>query len=78
MTKEWRSIPSKFCLGLQGKDQKRVCFIDRGVYTKNRAFRLMLSSKAGKSTILQPTGQHPQTLDKSIVTEYITSRGSSK
>lgn len=42
---------------VQGEDQKKVCFVDRGVYTKNRAFRLMLSSKAGKVTTLQPTGQ---------------------
>lgn len=42
---------------VQGEDKKKVCFVDRGVYTKNRAFRLMLSSKAGKATMLQPTGQ---------------------
>ena len=30
--------------------------VDTGVYTRNRAFRLYLSSKAGKSSILIPTG----------------------
>ena len=30
--------------------------VDTGVYTRNRAFRLYLSSKAGKSSILTPTG----------------------
>ena len=41
----------------QDDSGKKACFIDRGVYTKNRAFRLMLSSKAGKETTLQPTGK---------------------
>ena len=48
-------LTSKVC---QGTDGATTSFIDRGVYTKNRAFRLMLSSKAGKDTILQVTG-HP-------------------
>lgn len=43
--------------GLQDDTGKKTCFIDSSVYTKNRAFRLMLSSKAGKETVLQPTGQ---------------------
>lgn len=30
--------------------------VDGSVYTRNRAFRLYLSSKAGKSSILSPTG----------------------
>ena len=29
-------------------DQKKVCFVDLGVYTRNRLFRLMGSSKFGK------------------------------
>ncbi|CAL8468734.1 g8274 [Coccomyxa elongata] len=33
----------------------RALFIDGGVYTRNRAFRLFLSSKAGKEWVLQPT-----------------------
>ena len=33
--------------------------VDTGVYTRNRAFRLYLSSKAGKSSILIPTGSSP-------------------
>jgi len=33
--------------------------VDTGVYTRNRAFRLYLSSKAGKSSILTPTGSSP-------------------
>ena len=31
--------------------------IDTGVYTRNRAFRLHLSSKAGKDAVLRPTGR---------------------
>ena len=38
-----------------GEEEDRVCFIDTGVYTRNRAFRLYLSSKAGKTAILLPT-----------------------
>ena len=30
-------------------------FIDRSVYTRNRSFRLFLSSKAGKEAVLMPT-----------------------
>jgi hypothetical protein len=30
-------------------------FVDTAVYTRNRCFRLHLSSKAGKSSILLPT-----------------------
>lgn len=30
-------------------------FVDTAVYTRNRCFRLLLSSKAGKSSILLPT-----------------------
>jgi hypothetical protein len=31
---------------------RRICFVDLGVYTKNRAFRLLWSSKYGKQKIL--------------------------
>ena len=34
-------------------------FIDRAVYTRNRSFRLYLSSKAGKEAVLLPTGETP-------------------
>ena len=37
------------------EDQKRVFFVDLGVYTKNRAFRLFGSSKFGKNTALTMT-----------------------
>ena len=40
-------------LWVNNKDSsKRTCFIDLGVYTKNRMFRLLWSSKYGKDTIL--------------------------
>ena len=35
----------------------KTSFADLGVYTRNRAFRLFLSSKAGKQSILMPTGE---------------------
>ncbi|KAI3990527.1 hypothetical protein MKX01_022827, partial [Papaver californicum] len=31
-------------------------FVDTAVYPRNRYFRLALSSKAGKSSVLSPTG----------------------
>lgn len=34
----------------------KTLFVDTGVYTRNRAFRLYLSSKAGKDALLLPTG----------------------
>lgn len=37
----------------------KTLFVDTGVYTRNRAFRLYLSSKAGKDALLLPTGAPP-------------------
>jgi hypothetical protein len=36
-------------------DGERVCFVDGAVYSKNRHFRLVGSSKGGKKALLQPT-----------------------
>ncbi len=41
---------------LQDAAGARTCFVDTSVYSRNRAFRLYLSSKAGKKAVLQPTG----------------------
>lgn len=43
-------------LRLQDAAGAKACFVDCSVYSRNRAFRLYLSSKAGKQAILQPTG----------------------
>lgn len=32
-------------------------FVDTAVYSRNRCFRLALSSKAGKTSVLLPTGR---------------------
>lgn len=41
------------CLFVWNQDgNKKTCMVDLGVYTRNRAFRLMYSSKFGKSQIL--------------------------
>ena len=45
------------CCLAQDAGGARTCFADLGVYTRNRAFRLFLSSKAGKETILMPTSE---------------------
>eukprot|EP00803_Ostreobium_quekettii_P005423 evm.model.scf_298.12 EVM.evm.TU.scf_298.12 scf_298:77793-83662(-) len=39
------------------EDGSSTLLVDMGVYTRNRAFRLMLSSKAGKNSILNDTGR---------------------
>ena len=44
------------CRMLQDGQGNKALFIDGGVYTRNRAFRLFLSSKAGKDWVLHPTG----------------------
>ena len=44
-------------LGLQDAQDAHSCFIDASVYSRNRAFRLFLSSKAGKHAVLLPTGK---------------------
>ena len=41
---------------MQDASGSKTSFVDTGVYTKNRAFRLYLSSKAGKDALLLPTG----------------------
>ncbi|KAK9145982.1 hypothetical protein Sjap_005885 [Stephania japonica] len=38
-------------------DLLRHIFVDTAVYSRNRCFRLALSSKAGKSSVLLPTGR---------------------
>jgi hypothetical protein len=38
--------------------QERVSFVDTAVYTKNRHFRLVYSSKGGKTASLQPTERY--------------------
>ena len=38
--------------------EERVPFVDTAVYTKNRHFRLVYSSKGGKTAILQPTQRY--------------------
>ncbi|KAK9088088.1 hypothetical protein Syun_030482 [Stephania yunnanensis] len=38
-------------------DLSRHIFVDTAVYSRNRCFRLALSSKAGKSSVLLPTGR---------------------
>ena len=42
---------------MQDAEGGQTLFVDGGVYTRNRAFRLFLSSKAGKDAVLQPTGR---------------------
>ena len=42
------------CLLIQGTEE--TLLVDLGVYTRNRSFRLYLSSKAGKDAVLDCTG----------------------
>lgn len=48
---------SKFCrmMFVMNKHGQETTFIDTGVYSRNRAFRLFMSSKAGKHVPLVPT-----------------------
>ncbi|KAL3150700.1 hypothetical protein ABBQ32_000488 [Trebouxia sp. C0010 RCD-2024] len=41
------------------KEEGTTSIVDTAVYTRNRAFRLYLSSKAGKESILTSTGRFP-------------------
>ncbi|CAM9340616.1 unnamed protein product, partial [Ectocarpus fasciculatus] len=43
-------------LWVRNKDGKLTCFIDTGVYTRNRAFRLLSSCKYGKTAVLKVSG----------------------
>lgn len=49
--------PRAAALFVRDKDGGETMFIDTAVYTRNRAFRLFLSSKAGKNEVLQCTGR---------------------
>ncbi|KAG7014744.1 DNA-directed primase/polymerase protein [Cucurbita argyrosperma subsp. argyrosperma] len=65
-------ICSRICIGkMEGryeelfikKDSSSIespshLFVDNAVYSRNRCFRLALSSKAGKTSVLLPTGRH--------------------
>jgi hypothetical protein len=42
-------------LEVRTKDKGVACFVDCGVYTRNRAFRLYLSSKFGRTVALRPS-----------------------
>lgn len=44
---------------MKGGEGGTTSFVDSSVYSRNRAFRLYLSSKAGKSAVLQPSGRLP-------------------
>uniref|UniRef100_A0A8D0BSI1 DNA-directed primase/polymerase protein n=1 Tax=Salvator merianae TaxID=96440 RepID=A0A8D0BSI1_SALMN len=50
--KALKKHPDLSFLTVNGKQGEKQLFVDLGVYTKNRNFRLYKSSKAGKSTIL--------------------------
>lgn len=39
-------------------DSPSQLFVDTAVYSRNRCFRLALSSKAGKTSVLLPTGRY--------------------
>lgn len=43
-------------LAAQDASGSKTLFVDTSVYTRNRAFRMYLSSKAGKDALLLPTG----------------------
>ncbi|CAN8302132.1 unnamed protein product [Cochlearia groenlandica] len=41
----------------EANDSASILFVDTAVYSRNRCFRLALSSKAGKTSVLLPTGR---------------------
>ncbi|XP_023644369.1 DNA-directed primase/polymerase protein isoform X2 [Capsella rubella] len=41
----------------EANDSASLLFVDTAVYSRNRCFRLALSSKAGKTSVLLPTGR---------------------
>ncbi|KAJ7326771.1 hypothetical protein JRQ81_016530 [Phrynocephalus forsythii] len=49
---QWKENPDLSFLVVNGKQGGKQLFVDLGVYTKNRNFRLYKSSKAGKYVIL--------------------------
>lgn len=51
-TSQWKGNPDLSFLIVNGKQGEKQLFVDLGVYTKNRNFRLYKSSKAGDCTIL--------------------------
>ncbi|XP_053258496.1 DNA-directed primase/polymerase protein isoform X1 [Podarcis raffonei] len=49
---QWKENPDLSFLIVNGKHGEKQLFVDLGVYTKNRNFRLYKSSKAGNSVVL--------------------------
>jgi hypothetical protein len=52
LDRENELYPLASLLHVKNKDGQDILFIDQGVYTRNRNFRLWLSSKMGKTAIL--------------------------
>lgn len=46
-----------------GGVEGRVCVVDKGVYTKNRHFRMVWCCKGGKAALLEPTGRFAMSPD---------------
>jgi hypothetical protein len=64
-------------LHVASKDGSPILFLDHGVYTKNRNFRLWLSSKMGKNIILKLEPPQPftfQTFLKTLVCDGVPSK----
>eukprot|EP00887_Chlorella_sp_A99_P007573 scaffold28.g7573.t1 len=52
-----RGDDSRCAALFEGSPSAEALFVDVGVYSRNRAFRLLLSSKAGKDAVLRCTGR---------------------
>ncbi|KAL4448454.1 hypothetical protein ABPG75_005673 [Micractinium tetrahymenae] len=73
--KEQRGEDPRAALLIVKKGEEEALFIDHAVYSRNRAFRLFLSSKKGKQAVLQNTGRYgragltqQQTFEASLIT----------
>lgn len=56
---------------VKNKHGQETTFVDMGVYSRNRAFRLFRSSKAGKGVALMPTARMMQAWDNRFPDEKI-------
>lgn len=56
-TKEKDERLRKLFVHKEANDSASLLFVDTAVYSRNRCFRLALSSKAGKTSVLLPTGR---------------------
>ena len=68
-----RFIQAQFTVAGEGGSVIQKCFLDCSVYTKNRLFRTIGSTKCGKNSFLVPIGETLDSINETIVQNHFVS-----